>query len=149
MNTFYVIVLGLILGIVITSFIILNNKLFNIIQILGKLTDAELNLNISFTDNLTLFNKLVDRFNEKVLKDNEHWAINEDHYNNIITLLKSRFKDVDDSVDSIYNRLNSMDNDTTILIIGKSNEICNEIKKQAKISSKINSKTKTSKSINK
>ena len=148
MNTFYVIVLGLILGIVMTSFIILNNKLFNIIQILGKLTDAELNLNISFTDNLTLFNKLVDRFNKKILKDKEHWVINEDYYNNIITLLKSRFKDLDNATDNIYDKLNSIDNDTTILIIGKSNEICNEIKKQAKISSKINSKTKTNKSIN-
>ena len=138
--------LGLILGIVITSFIILNNKLLKITNILGTITGILNNESITIARTLELFKKLVDRFNEKVLKDNEHWVINEDHYNNIITLLKSRFKDVDNGVDSIYNRLNSMDNDTTILIIGKSNEIRNEIKKQAKISSKINSKTKTNKS---
>ena len=142
------ILLGLILCVVITSFIILNNKLFNIIQILGKLTDAELNLNISFTDNLTLFNKLVDRFNEKVLKDNEHWVINEDYYNNIITLLKSRFKDVDNATDSIYNRLNTIDSDNQNLIIAEHRCTRNEIKKLAKISSKKKLQSKTNKSIN-
>lgn len=138
--------LGLILGIVVTSFIILNNKLFNIIQILGKITDAELNLNTTTTETLKLFSTLVDRFNEKVLKDNEHWVINEDYYNNIITLLKSRLKDIEDAASSIYSRLNVLDTDTQNHIIAEHRYTRNEIKKQAKISSKINSKTKTNKS---
>lgn len=143
------ILLGLILGVVITSFIILNNKLFKITNILSTITSILNNESASVTTTVELFKKLVEQFSEKVSKDNEHWRINEDYYNNIITLLKSRFKDIDNATDSIYDKLNSIDNDITILIIGKSNEIRNEIKKQAKISSKINSKTKTSKSINK
>lgn len=143
------ILLGLILGIVITSFVILNNKLLKITNILGTITEILNNESTTITTTLELFKKLVDRFNEKVLKDNEHWRISEDYYNNIITLLKSRFKDLDNATDSIYDKLNSMDNDITILIIGKSNEIRNEIKKQAKISSKKKSQSKTSKSINK
>lgn len=143
------ILLGLILGIILSSYIIINKKVTQIQSnteyILTKLRGID-GVN---SNNNKLINQLLDRFNDKVLKDSEHWRINEDYYNNIITLLKSRFKDVDNATDSIYDKLNSMDNDTTILIIGKSNEIRNEIKKQAKISSKINSKTKTSKSINK
>ena len=143
------ILLGLILGIILSSYIIINKKVTQIQSnteyILTKLRGID-GVN---SNNNKLINQLLDKFNDKLLKDNEHWRINEDYYNNIITLLKSRFKDVDNATDSIFDKLNSMDNDITILIIGKSNEIRNEIKKQAKISSKINSKTKTSKSINK
>lgn len=148
MNTFYVIVLGLILGIVITSFIILNNKINRTKFNTKFIIDALKRINQFVEGNNIVINNIRDKFNTKVLKDNEHWVINEDHYNNIITLLKSRFKDLDNATDSIYDKLNSIDNDTTILIIGKSNEICNEIKKQAKISSKIKSQSKTNKSIN-
>ena len=143
------ILLGLILCIILSSYIIINKKVTQIQSnteyILTKLRGVD-GVN---SNNNKLINQLLDKFNDKLLKDNEHWRINEDYYNNIITLLKSRFKDVDNATDSIFDKLNSMDNDITILIIGKSNEIRNEIKKQAKISSKINSKTKTSKSINK
>lgn len=143
------ILLGLILGILLSSYIIINKKVTQIQSnteyILTKLRGID-GVN---SNNNKLINQLLDKFNDKLLKDNEHWRINEDYYNNIITLLKSRFKDIDNATDSIYDKLNIIDTDTTTLIIGKSNEICNEIKKQAKISSKINSKTKTSKSINK
>lgn len=138
MNTFYIIVLGLILSTIIGVFLILNSKINNLYKLLNQIVDIESTTNKNITEAFRLFKNLVDRFNKRILVDNEH-------YNNIITLLKSRFKDVDNATDTIYDRLNSMDNDTTILIIGKSNEICNEIKKQAKISSKINSKTKTKK----
>lgn len=141
--------LGLILGVVITSFIILNNKINRIEFNTKFIIDALKNINNFVENNSFAINNIRDRFNNKVLKDNEHWVINEDHYNNIITLLKSRFKDVDNATDSIYNRLNTIDIDNQNLIIGVDKHICNEIKKQAKISSKINSKTKTSKSINK
>lgn len=136
------ILLGLILGVVITSFIILNNKLFKITNILSTITSILNNESHNVTTTFELFKKLIERFTKQVEVDNGH-------YDNVITLLKSRFKDVDNATDSIYNRLNTIYTDTTTLIIGKSNEIRNEIKKQAKISSKINSKTKTSKSINK
>ena len=136
------ILLGLILGILLSSYIIINKKVTQIQSnteyILTKLRGID-GVN---SNNNKLIQHLLDKFDERVTVDNEH-------YDNIITLLKSRFKDIDNATDSIYDKLNTIDTDTTTLIIGKSNEIRNEIKKQAKISSKINSKTKTSKSINK
>ena len=136
------ILLGLILGVVITSFIIINKKVTQIQSnteyILTKLRGID-GVN---SNNNKLIQHLLDKFDERVTVDNEH-------YDNIITLLKSRFKDVDNATDSIYDKLNTVNSDIQNLIIGKSNEIRNEIKKQAKISSKITSKTKTSKSINK
>ena len=143
------ILLGLILGVVITSFIILNNKLFKITNILSTITSILNNESHNVTTTLELFKKLIERFSEKVSKDNEHWRINEDYYNNIITLLKSRFKDVDNATDNIYNRINTFDVDTQHLIVAEHRSTRNEIKKQAKISSKIKSQSKTSKSINK
>lgn len=118
-------------------------------QILAKLTDAELNLNTTTTETLKLFSTLVDRFNEKVLKDNEHWVINEDNYNNIITLLKFRFKDVGNDSNSIYDRINTIDSDIQNLIIAEHRLTRNEIKKQAKISSKNKLKSKTNNNTNK
>lgn len=136
------ILLGLILGILLSSYIIINKKVTQIQSnteyILTKLRGID-GVN---SNNNKLINQLLDKFNDRISKDDEN-------YFNVITLLKSRFKDVDNATDSIYDKLNTIDTDTTTLIIGKSNEIRNEIKKQAKISSKINSKTKTSKSINK
>ena len=136
------ILLGLILGILLSSYIIINKKVTQIQSnteyILTKLRGID-GVN---SNNNKLIQHLLDKFDERVTVDNEH-------YDNIITLLKSRFKDIDNATDSIYDKLNIIDTDTTTLIIGKSNEIRNEIKKQAKISSKITSKTKTSKSINK
>lgn len=136
------ILLGLILGVVITSFIILNNKLFKITNILSTITSILNNENASVTTTVELFKKLVERFSKRVLVDNEN-------YHNLITLLKSRFKDVDNATDSIYDKLNIINSDTATLIIGKSNEIRNEIKKLAKISSKKKQTSKQSKSINK
>lgn len=134
--------LGLILGIVITSFIILNNKLFKITNILSTITSILNNEVNSVTTNVELFKKLVERFSERVLVDNEN-------YYNLIELLKSRFKDIDNAASSIYSRLNVLDTDTQNHIIDEHRLTRDEIKKQAKISSKINSRTKTSKSINK
>ena len=136
------ILLGLILGVVITSFIIINKKVTQIQSnteyILTKLRGID-GVN---SNNNKLIQHLLDKFDERVTVDNEH-------YDNIITLLKSRFKDVDNATDSIYDKLNTVNSDIQNLIIGVHRTTRNEIKKQAKISSKINSKTKTSKSINK
>lgn len=143
------ILLGLILGIVITSFIILNNKInrteFNTKFIIDALKRIDKSTEATY---LTV-NNIQDKIINKILKDNERWAIEEDHYNNIITLVKSRFKDLDNSTDSIYDRLNTLDVDTQNLVIAEHRATRKEITKQAKISSKINSKSKQSKSINK
>ena len=56
------ILLGLILGIVITTFIILNNKLLKITNILGTMTGILNNESATITITLELFKKLVERF---------------------------------------------------------------------------------------
>ena len=136
------ILLGLILGILLSSYIIINKKVTQIQSnteyILTKLRGID-GVN---SNNNKLIQHLLDKFDERVTVDNEH-------YDNLITLLKSEFKDVHIGTDGIYNRLNTIKGDVDMLIIGEHRITRSEIKKQAKISSKINSKTKTSKSINK
>ena len=137
MNTFYVIVLGLILGIVITSFIILNSKINNLYKLLNKITDIELTTNKNITETLQLFSNLVDRFNKRILVDNEHFEIIKD------LIEKNKIE--------IYNNqqiLYDLPVRVETFIAEENNTILNEIKKKTKISSKINSKTKTNKSIN-
>ena len=129
------ILLGLILGVVMSSFIILNKKITQIQSNTERILTKLRGIDGVNSNNNKLINHLLDRFNDIVLKDDEN-------YFNIITLLKSRFKDVDNTTDSIFNRLNAASNDIQILIIGENKSIRDEIKKQAKISSKINSKTK-------
>ena len=130
--------LGLILGIV-TGFIILNNKINRIEFNTKFIIDALKNIDNYVDSNHTNIEHLLNRFNKRVL-------INEEYYNNIITLLKSRLKDIEDAASSIYSRLNVLDTDTQNHIIAEHRCTRNEINKQAKISSKINSKTKTNKS---
>lgn len=132
------ILLGLILGVVITSFVILNNKInrteFNTKFIIDALKRIDKSTEATY---LTV-NNIQDRFNNKVLKNSER-------YNNIITLLK----ELSNATDTIYNRFNSTDNDIQNLIIGEHRLTRKEITKQAKISSKIKSKSKTNNNINK
>ena len=138
------ILLGLILGVVITSFIILNIKINRIEFNTKFIIDALKRIHQFVEGNNLVINNIRDRFNNKVLKDNEHWAINENYYNNIITLLKSRFKDLDNTTDSIYNTLNTADCNIQTLIVTEHKLTRRQIEKQAKISSKINSKRKQS-----
>ena len=136
------ILLGLILGIILSSYIIINKKVTQIQSnteyILTKLRGID-GVN---SNNNKLIQHLLDKFDERVTVDNEH-------YDNIITLLKSEFKDVHIGIDGIYNRLNTIKGDVDMLIIGEHRTTRSEIKKQAKISSKKKSQSKTSKSINK
>lgn len=136
------ILLGLILCVILSSYIIINKKVTQIQSnteyILTKLRGID-GVN---SNNNKLINGLLDRFNDNLLKDNEN-------YFNIIALLKSNFKNIDDATDSIYNRVNTIDTDIQNLIVIEHKHTRNEITKQAKISSKINSKSKTNKSINK
>lgn len=136
------ILLGLILGILLSSYIIINKKVTQIQSnteyILTKLRGID-GVN---SNNNKLIQHLLDKFDERVTVDNEH-------YDNIITLLKSRFKDIDNATDSIYDRINTIDVDTQHLIVGEHRITRNEIKKLAKISSKIKSQSKTNNSSNK
>ena len=135
------ILLGLILGILLSSYIIINKKVTQIQSnteyILTKLRGID-GVN---SNNNKLIQHLLDKFDERVTVDNEH-------YDNIITLLKSRFKDVDNATDSIYDRINIFDVDTQHLIVAEHRYTRNEIKKLAKISSKKKLQSKTNKSIN-
>ena len=127
--------LGLILGIIITSFIILNNKIINLYKLLSKLTDIELTTNNNITEILKLFSNLVDRFNKRILVDNEHFEIIKD-------LIEKNKVEIYNNQQLLYNIPVKFET----FIAEENNTIRNEIKKQAKISSKINSKTKTNKS---
>lgn len=136
------ILLGLILSLLIVVYIILNLKLKAIEGVLKNLYDYLIEIHKFVKSNNTNVEHLIERFNKRILTS-------EEQYHNIITLLKSRFKDLDNATDSIYDRLNTIDSDNQNLIIAEHRCTRNEIKKQAKISSKINSKTKTNKSTQK
>lgn len=134
---------------VIISFIILNNKI-NEINDYVKRTFTNTNIIDTNVDNHhKLTDILLDRFNEKVLNDNEQCVINENRYTNIITLLKSRFKDLDNATDNIYDRFNTIHADIEKYIAAEHIITRRQIEKQAKISSKINPKQKQSKSTQK
>lgn len=136
------ILLGLILGILLSSYIIINKKVTQIQSnteyILTKLRGID-GVN---SNNNKLIQHLLDKFDERVTVDNEH-------YDNIITLLKFKFRDLDNATDSIYDRLNTFNIDIDTLIVGEHRITRNEIKKLTKINSKKKSQSKTSKSINK
>ena len=132
--------LGLILGAIFGVFLILNSKINNLYKLFKNIVDAEFNSNVIVTRQLELFKTFIDKFNKQIL-------VTEEYYNNIIALIKSRFRDLDNATDSIYDRLNTIDCDVENRIIVEHKHTREEIKKQAKISSKINSKTKTKKSI--
>lgn len=118
-------------------YIILNLKLKTIEGVLKNLYDYLIEIyNFVKSDN-TNIEHLLERFNKRIL-------INEEYYNNIIIFLKSKFKDLDNATDSIYDRLNTIDSDTQNLIIAEHRCTRNKIIQQAKISSKIVSKKKQS-----
>lgn len=133
--------LGLILGVIIGVFLILNSKINNLYKLLNKITDIELTTNTNITETLKLFNHLIDRFNKRILVDNEHFDI-------LYSSIGDKFKALNYNDDYIKDKLNTIDTDNTTLIIGEHIKTRNEIKKLAKISSKIKSNPKTNKSIN-
>ena len=55
------ILLGLILGVVITSFVIINNKLFKITNILSTMTSILNTENVTITTSVELFKKFVEK----------------------------------------------------------------------------------------
>lgn len=136
------ILLGLILSLLIVAYIVLNLKLKTIEGVLKNLYDYLIEIHKFVKSDNTNIEYLLDRFNKRIL-------INEEYFNIIKDIINSRFKDLDNATDTIYNRLNTIDSDNQNLIIAEHRCTRNEIKKQAKISSKINSKTKTNKSTQK
>ena len=127
--------LGLILVIIIISFIILNDKI-NIIQDYLGTTIRKLNSINSVVDGINNSNcHLLDRFNKRILVDNEHFEIIKD-------LIEKNKVEIYNNQQLLYNIPVKLET----FIAEENNSIRNEIKKQAKISSKINSKTKTNKS---
>lgn len=129
--------LGLILVIIIGVFLILNSKINNLYKLLNKLTDIELTTNTNITEILKLFSNLVERFNKRILVDNEHFEIIKDLIN------KNKIE--------IYNSqqiLHNLPVKLETFIAEENNSIYKDIKKLAKISSKSKSNPKTNKSIN-
>lgn len=141
MNTLIMIILGAILGAVIGVFLILNNKINNLL----KYYSTNLDISNKESDNIEyitrILDKLLDRFNKRILVDNEHFEI-------INSSINDKFRALNYNDDCIKERLNTIDSDTQNLIIAEHRCTRNEIKKKAKISSKIKSNSKTNKSIN-
>lgn len=130
--------LGLILGIIITSFIILNNKI-NIVQnYLGTII-RKLNSSNSVVDNIYNNNSnLLDRFNNFVLRYNESKNLLETKVNNNTEYFDKKLNDITNLIYEVNEHISVQHNNTRY-----------EINKKAKISSKKKSQSKTNKSINK
>ena len=97
--------------------------------------------NIADTNNKAL-NHLLDRFNKRIL-------VNEEYFNIIKDIINSRFKDLENATNSIYDRFNTIHADIEKYIAAEHITTRKQIEKQAKISSKINPKQKQSKSTQK
>lgn len=132
------ILLGLILGIVLSSYIIINKKVTQIQSnteyILTKLRGID-GVN---SNNNKMINILLDRFNEFVLRYNELNGLLETKVNHNTEYFDKRLTDI------IYKI-----NEANEHISGQHNATRNEIKKLAKISSRKKQASKQSKSINK
>ena len=129
--------LGLILGIIILVFLILHNEIKGINNTIYYIANYLTNIDkINLTNNKHI-EHLLDRFNERIL-------VNEEYFNIIKGIINSRFKDLDNATDSIYDRFNTIHADIEKYIAAEHIITRRQIEKQAKISSKINSKRKQS-----
>lgn len=126
--------LGLILGVVITSYIIINKKVTQIQSnteyILTKLRGID---GVNFNNN-KLIERLLDRFNNFVLRYNELNGLLETKVNHNIEYFDKTLTGINDKISEINEHIITTRND---------------IKKLAKISSKKKQASKQSKSINK
>ena len=130
--------LGLILGVVITSFILINNKI-NIIQdYLGTIV-RKLNSINSVVDGINNSNcHLLDRFNNFVLRYNELNGLLETKVNHNTEYFDKKLTNIIDKIHEVNEN-----------VIAENSIIHNEIKKLAKISSRKKQASKQTKSINK
>lgn len=132
------ILLGLILGTVITSFVILNNKINRTEFNTKFIIDALKRINQFVEANNIVINHIQDKFNKQALVNNEHFEIIKD-------LINKNKIEIYNNQQILYNlpvRLETF-------ITEENNAIRKEIKKQAKISSKIKSQSKINNNINK
>ena len=132
------ILLGLILGIVLSSYIIINKKVTQIQSnteyILTKLRGID-GVN---SNNNKLIQHLFDRFDKRILVDNEHFEIIKD-------LIEKNKVEIYNNQQILYNIPVKLET----FIAEENDTIRNEIKKLAKISSRKKQASKQSKSINK
>ena len=132
------ILLGLILGIVLSSYIIINKKVTQIQSnteyILTKLRGID-GVN---SNNNKLIARLLDKFNEFVLRYNELNGLLETKVNHNTEYFDKRLTNIIDKIHEVNEN-----------VIAENSITHNEIKKLAKISSRKKQASKQSKSINK
>lgn len=132
------ILLGLILGIVLSGYIIINKKVTQIQSnteyILTKLRGID-GVN---SNNNKLINRLLDRFNEFVLRYNELNGLLETKVNHNIEYFDKRLTNIIDKIHEVNEN-----------VIVENSITRNDIKKLAKISSRKKQASKQNKSINK
>lgn len=132
------ILLGLILGIVITSYIIINKKVTqlqsNTEYILMKLRGID-GVN---SNNNKLIEHLLNRFNDFVLRHNELNGLLETKVNHNTEYFDKKLDNITTLIYEVNEHISVQHNNTRY-----------EINKKAKISSKKKSQSKTNKSINK
>lgn len=134
--------LGLILGICIGTFLILYFETKGIKSTLNYIADYLPSIDRINIANNNHIEHLLERFNKRILVDNEHFEI-------INASIDDKFKALNYNDDYIKERLDAIGSNTQNLIMEEHKYTRNEIKKQAKISSKIKSQSKTNKNINK
>lgn len=130
------VILGAILGVVVGTFFTLNRKITQIQSNTEYILTKLRGIDGRTSDNTNLINALSIKFNDKSIVDNANYK----H-------IKSRFTDLDNATDTIFDKLNTINNDVQTLITNEHKIIRDSIKKQAKNSSKKHSNTKTKKAI--
>lgn len=132
------ILLGLILGIVTSSYIIINQKVTQIKSNTEYILTKLRAIDGIVSNNNTQIVRLLDRFHEFVLRYNELNGLLETKVNRNTAYFNEQIIKIIENIEELYNNNIVQHNNTR-----------NEITKQAKISSKKKSQSKTSKSINK
>lgn len=136
------VILGAILGTILGVFLILNSKVTQLQNAYLKLIDT-LSVQSDNINSITkILDKLLDKFNKRILVDIEHFEIIKD-------LIINKYQDLSNDNAYLKERINTLDSDIQNLIIAEHRCTRNEIKKKAKISSKIKSQSKTDNNTNK
>lgn len=132
------ILLGLILGVVITSFIILNKKINKIDEYTRKTLSNTNFISTNVDNSYKMINIILDRVNNFVLRYNESKNLLETKVNNNTEYFDKKLNDITTLIYDVNEHISVQHNNTR-----------DDIKKLAKISSKKKQASKQSKSINK
>ena len=130
--------LGLILGVVITSFIILNRKINQIDEYTRKIFSNTNVIDTTVDNNNKMITIVLDRLTNFALRYNESKGLLETKLNHNTDYFDKRLTDIINKINEANEHIN-----------GQHNATRDEIKKLAKISSKKKQASKQSKSINK